>query len=58
MAIIDAQVTQGVELKTSSAATQSYVADRVMFDVGGLRVTQNVAIALGLGLLVGALVKA
>lgn len=58
MAIIDAQVTQGAELKTSSTATQSYVADRVMFDVGGLRVTQNVAIALGLGLLVGALVKA
>lgn len=47
MAIINATLVQGSELKTSESSTTTYVADQVVFSLGGVKFTQRQLIASG-----------
>lgn len=48
MAIINSTVTQGAEIKQTDASTTVYVADQVVFTVGGISLTQRQLITGGI----------
>lgn len=41
MAILDPTVAQGSEIKASDSATTTYIADQVVFSLGGVKFTQR-----------------
>lgn len=47
MAIINSALVQGSELKTSDSSTTTYVADQVVFSLGGVKFTQRQLITGG-----------
>lgn len=48
MAIINATLVQGSELKTAENAAATYIADKVVYSVGTLTITQRQLITGGL----------
>lgn len=57
MAIISSSVVQGSEIKTSDAAQVTYIADKTLFTVAGVAITQRQSIAAGVGFLAAWLLK-
>lgn len=50
-------VTAGAIIKPSETSSSEYKADNVVFNLGSLKVTQNLLLGAGVGFLIGALWK-